>query len=188
MNHSYINEVIKDIQDISYQVEHDFGKISIEQLNWKPGPYQWSIGQCLDHLMTTNRTYYPVFQNIIKGQYRPSLWQRMPVIPGILGKMIINASRPEYEKKSKTFSIFEPAPEPLTGRVLQDFQSHQSELIDFFTQLDQIENHARVISSPASRWIIYSLKDCLTLLAVHEKRHLKQALTVRRSVSFPAGK
>jgi len=31
--------------------------LTVNQLNWKPGPGQWSIGQCLEHLAVTNEVY-----------------------------------------------------------------------------------------------------------------------------------
>ena len=188
MNHQYLESIIKDIQYVSEQVAENFGKLSAEQLNWKSLTEQWSIGQCLDHLMTTNRTYYGVFNTLIEGQYRPTFWQRMPLIPGIVGNTIIQATQPEYEKKSKTFTVFEPIQNPVNEEVVQEFLSHQSEFIDFLNQLDQIENHQVVISSPASRWIIYRLNDCLKLLSVHEKRHLLQAKGVLENHRFPVTK
>jgi uncharacterized damage-inducible protein DinB len=188
MNHTYLEKIIANIQDISEQVAEKFGKLSAEQLNWKSLAEHWSIGQCLDHLVTTNRTYYGVFKILIEGQYRPTFWQRMPVIPGILGNMIIQATQPEYEKKSKTFAVFEPIQSPVKEEVVQEFLSHQLEFIDFLNQLDQIENHQIVISSAASRWIIYRLDDCLKLLSVHEKRHLLQAMGVLGNCRFPQPK
>lgn len=185
MNHKYLEKIKANIQDVSGQVLIKFGKLSVEQINWKISPEQWSIGQCLDHLMTTNRSYYNVFRTIIEGRYRPTLWQRMPFIPEILGNMLIKATQPENGKKSKTFALFEPAESSVNELVVQEYLSHQSEFSGFINQLDQIENHHIVISSPASCWIVYRLKDCLKLLSFHEKRHLLQATGVLEYRRFP---
>jgi hypothetical protein len=32
-------------------------ELTLDQLNWKPVPGQWSVGQCLEHLAVTNEIY-----------------------------------------------------------------------------------------------------------------------------------
>src|SRR5690348_13447814 len=41
--------------------------LSMEQLNWKPEPHAWSVGQCLDHLCVSNETYIPPITDALKG-------------------------------------------------------------------------------------------------------------------------
>ena len=185
MKNSNLADLIEDIQAISDEVTNQFGQLSQDQLNWKPAADRWSIGQCLDHIITLNRTYFPLFEKIIQGEYRPSLWQRVPVFPSLFGVMIIKATQPESKKKYKTFPVFEPSGTMVNASISQDFIAHQLELTDYLKQFIQIEHQNIIISSPASKWIIYRLGDCFTLLTVHEKRHLKQAVQVMKSADFP---
>ena len=43
----------------------DFGKfktLSESQINWKPSPENWSIAECVDHLIVTNKLYLKEFE------------------------------------------------------------------------------------------------------------------------------
>jgi hypothetical protein len=42
--------------------------LSVEQINWRPSPDQWSIGQCLHHLLMFNRLYMPAILRALDGQ------------------------------------------------------------------------------------------------------------------------
>jgi hypothetical protein len=44
-----------------------FGGLAAEQLNWKPSADQWSVAQCMDHLVTTNGTYFPSFEKVLRA-------------------------------------------------------------------------------------------------------------------------
>ena len=50
-----------------------FGHLNAQQINWKPRADQWSVAQCLEHLITINREYYPQFGQIIKGEKKTTL-------------------------------------------------------------------------------------------------------------------
>jgi hypothetical protein len=185
MRNTNLGSLIEVIRVVSSEVETYFGALSAGQLNWKPAVDQWSIGQCLDHIITLNQTYFPLFNKIIRGEYRPSLWQRLPILPNIFGAMIIKAVQPESKKKYKTFPVFEPVSGVVYDNIVEVFLTHQEELSNFITQFDQPEYRRIVISSPASHWITYRLSDCFEFLAVHEKRHLKQAIGIMNSEKFP---
>ena len=42
--------------------------LSSEQLNWRPRPDAWSVGQCLKHLTITNEIYLPAISNALEGR------------------------------------------------------------------------------------------------------------------------
>ena len=39
--------------------------LSVAQVNWKPAPGQWSIGQCLEHLAVSNEVYGRAIANAL---------------------------------------------------------------------------------------------------------------------------
>ena len=54
------SNLIADAETISEKVGSTFGKLSAEQINWKPNAKSWSIGQCFEHLIVTNELYFPI--------------------------------------------------------------------------------------------------------------------------------
>jgi len=42
--------------------------LSPEQLNWRPRPEAWSVGQCLEHLHLANEVYLPAISIALEGR------------------------------------------------------------------------------------------------------------------------
>ena len=86
----------------------DFGTLSAEQLNWKPNSQTWSIAQNIDHLIILNETYYPVLASLKAGTYQTPFMGKIGFMVSFLGKTVLNAVKPDRNKKIKTFPIWEP--------------------------------------------------------------------------------
>ena len=61
---AFIIDMLQKGKDAKDTVKIEFSNIRLEQLNWKPSPDQWSIGQCLDHLLVFDSSYFPPLKNI----------------------------------------------------------------------------------------------------------------------------
>jgi hypothetical protein len=51
-----IPQLIPAVEQFTREVEAQLGGLSAGQLNWKPNPEEWSLGQCLNHLIVVGRT------------------------------------------------------------------------------------------------------------------------------------
>src|SRR2546422_11247589 len=80
---------------VADETKRVFGRLSGEQLNWKPGEGEWSIGQCFDHVVISNRPYVQIFEEILAGRRRQRVWERMPLLPRRFGRVLINTLRPD---------------------------------------------------------------------------------------------
>lgn len=167
----FLNERIGDIGEVTEHVENTFRKLDSQQLRWKPSQDQWSISECLAHLIKTNSCYIPQFEQIIQGQKRTSFWEMLPLLPGFWGKLIIKTVHPETRRKVKTFNVFMPEGAAASDSILQDFKQHQEKLSSMISRFDGVNLDETMITSPASKLITYSLHDCLLILALHEQRH-----------------
>ena len=77
-----LTNLILSLESSSKQVQESFGKLSESQLNWKPAPEKWGVGECLEHLIKGNRLYYPAFEKIAKGEFKNSAWQSISPLSG----------------------------------------------------------------------------------------------------------
>src|SRR5262245_9101742 len=57
------------------------------QLNWKPSPNEWSIGQCLDHLCAGNELYIPAMAKGLSGRANGPVRE---ITPGWFGRWFLN--------------------------------------------------------------------------------------------------
>src|SRR5687768_16667958 len=70
------------------------------QLNWKPRPDVWSVGQCLDHLCVAGEVYLPAISEALDG-HQPAAVDE--IRPGWLGRWFIRKYiEPSAETKRAT--------------------------------------------------------------------------------------
>lgn len=185
MQNKYLEEMLHELGLITRKVQAEFGALTVNEINWQPAAGQWSIAQCLDHLVKTNQQYFPVFESVSNGPRTRTFWESLPVLPGFFGKMMLKSLDPSNTKKLKSPAIFKPAASALPASIVSDFVRHQQELTRFLTATDQVNHEKIVVSSPVSSFITFSLKDCIGICVVHEERHFMQAKRIMKLSNFP---
>ncbi|WP_020531320.1 DinB family protein [Flexithrix dorotheae] len=165
----------KQIDRITQKFSETFGKLSIEELNWKPGPEKWSIAQNIDHLILINQTYFPIIDSIGKGTYKTPFLAKFGFIISFFGQTVLKAVQPDRRKKMKTFPIWEPSKSEIPSGILDRFKTHQSELKKIMENSKDLVEKGVVISSPANKNIVYKLGKAFEIIVTHEQRHFEQS-------------
>ena len=57
LKHKFISDTESVIKDFE-----KFKILSEDQINWKPSQEKWSIAECVDHLVVTNKLYLKEFE------------------------------------------------------------------------------------------------------------------------------
>lgn len=153
----------------------EFGELTNEQLNWKPDADTWSIAQNIDHLITINSSYYPSLDELKEGKYRIPILGKFRFLAKWIGRMILKSVDPENTKKNSTLPLWQPQQGDLKDDILERFVMHQSRLKKEMDACKDLIIQDAIISSPANRNIVYTLKQAFDLIVVHEKRHFLQA-------------
>jgi hypothetical protein len=152
-----------------------FGDLNKDQLNWKPNPAAWSVGQNIDHLIIINRTYFDVIKRVRDGQRSVHWLARFGFMVNFFGKFILKSVQPDRRRKIKTFSIWEPTTGNIESDILEKFVKHQEELKTLIRDSKDLLDKGVIISSPASNVIVYKLETAFDIIVTHERRHLEQA-------------
>jgi hypothetical protein len=181
-----LSDLLAEAEAVARDAQQVFGKLTAQQINWKPGDQQWSVGQCFDHLITANRAYFPIFEQIINGEKKNSLWESMPLLSGFFGRLLIKALRPESTGKLKAPQVFRPSSSAIDGEVIHRFTEHQNELTHFMRATAGMDLQKIIVTSPVSSLVTYNLMDCYAILITHEKRHFMQAERILGTPGFPA--
>jgi hypothetical protein len=185
MSNADVGNLLREANAVTSESEIEFGQLSAEQLNWKPSEAEWSIGQCFDHLITTNLAMFPQIDDVIRGEKRQTFWENLPVVPGLWGKFIISRARPETVAKSKAPRVFEPSQSAIGGDIVARFVEHQATFAEKLGATARIELSETRVTSPVAKFVTYSLLDALRILVFHERRHFNQAKRVLESEGFP---
>ena len=106
--------LLEELKAVADDARRDFGTLSATQINWKPSAEQWSVGQCFDHLVISNRPYLPIIEEIRDGRRRRRTWERMPLLPRLFGRMLIKTLRPDSGRNVKARPAFQPSERPET--------------------------------------------------------------------------
>ncbi len=168
----------KHIKAIQSQAEEQFNHLTKQQLNWKPSQDVWSIAQNLDHLITVNRSYFPVIDQMLEGNYRLPLHSKLSFITNFFGNFIYKSVDPKNTKKISTFSIWEPTESELDITIVPRFIDHQERLNTKIKESKYLLDQHAIVGSPANRYIVYPLSRAFDIIIAHEQRHLNQAANV----------
>jgi len=180
-----IAKITGEIDAIAQDAATTFGGLGRDQLNWKPATKSWSVAQCIDHLMTINSMYFPLFERMRSNDMSNTFWERYSPLSGFFGRYLIKTLSPEYPKKMKTTRKAYPSASDLDGTIISQFGEHQRQLGEHIRQISpEVDLQKTIITSPLLGFVTYSLDDTLTILTVHERRHLLQARRVMETDGF----
>ena len=142
------------------------------------------MAQCFEHLLTSNKGYFPTIEGVIAG-IKPTFWQRMPVLPGLAGKLLIKSLDPKSTRKIKAPKKFQPAQSDISASVIDDFVDQQATIVEKMKATEHLDLENIIITSPVAAAITYSMMDAYRVIVVHERRHFEQARRVAQEATFP---
>lgn len=172
----------KELNAITAQFKTTFGHLSPENLNYKLDAKTWSIAEIIIHLIKINESYYPVIKAVRNGTQQLPFISKFPFFPKMLGNYILKSVSPDRKNKVKTFPIWKPDASYVSGNILEEFEKHQREFINFMKGTEGLLNKGTIISSPANNLIVYKLETAFKIIVSHEKRHLNQAREVLKQL------
>jgi hypothetical protein len=178
-------QIYDEAEAIAGDAKSLFGHLNPEQINWKPAADSWSVAQCLDHLISINREYYPVFDQIMKSEYRKTFMHRIPFLNVFFGRMMIKALSPDFRPKLKAPTSAQPSSSSIDPQIVDRFIAHQREILEKMRSLEGVNPAGIIITSPFASVVVYSLLDTFRLLMAHERRHFVQARRVMETAQFP---
>ncbi len=181
-----LGALLDELGAVTEDARRVFGRLSAAQLNWKPSPERWSVGQCFDHLIRTNRTFFADMEKIAAGTHKASLWGRVSPLSGFFGRLILKALDPEKGRKTKAPRVFHPASSDVAADIIERFAGHQRELVERMRATAGVDLARTIVTSPVTAVATYSLLDAYRIVVAHERKHFEQARRVTGAEGFPA--
>ncbi len=177
--------LIAELKAIADTVRRTFGSLRAAELTWQPVAGEWSIAQCFEHLILSNAVYFPILGRIARGEWRPTLKERLPLLPKLFGKAVLNAVQPDTRRRVKARPKFQPSSGGIGGDIIDRFLAHQQELCRHVQVTAGCDWHKTIITSPVISFMTYSLFDAYRIIVTHEEHHLVQARRVVDAPGFP---
>ena len=180
-------EVRTGLADVARDVEHAFGALNARQLNWRPDAARWSVGQCLEHLLTTNRLMFSRADDALNPAHPRTVWQRLPGLPAMFGKLLVRSQAPQATRKYKAPTPARPSTSDIAADIVQRFVAQHREAVGRVAALDEARAARAIMTSPFAGVITYSVLDGWRLIVAHDRRHVEQARRVTQAPEFPRG-
>jgi DinB superfamily len=177
--------LIADARAIAADAERTFGPLNGTQLNWKRRVDEWSVAQCLEHLIKIDAAYFPQFRLIEQGAYAPTWRDHAPWLARLFGSLILRAVQPASRRRFKSAKQVEPSAGTIDGDIVARFAVHQQEVIEHMTATCRRDLDTVVVTSMVAPIAFYSVLDAFRILVAHERRHLAQAERVTGADGFP---
>lgn len=180
--------LIVEAAAVGKEFEHRFGGLSEAALNWQPNPEEWSIGYCVEHVIVANRSYFAPIEQILAGNRKQTLWERVPLVPGLFGPLLIRALEPGAKGRVQAPKVFLPGTTAVPGDVIARFAVQQRELLGLMERCRARDSSSIVITSPAAWFVTYSLLDAFRIIVMHLQHHLHQTSKLLALPEFPSDK
>ncbi len=178
-----LERISSDLASNEAEVRNAFGQLTAAQLNWRPAGENWSVGQCLDHLIKTSEIYSEDFRGIADGTRRSNWWERFSPLSGFFGPFLTKYMSKD-EKKVKTTERFIP-PSDVPADIVERFADSQAELRSTIEKTNQVDWNKTTLTSSFQGFVTYSLADAYNIIAEHQLRHIRQAKRVIGTLGFP---
>lgn len=159
-------------------------ELTDEELNRRPAPVRWSVGECFVHMNRTNRGYLDAIEPAVREARAKGRLAAGPFRYGWFEEWFVRQMSPPVRRRFK-------APKPFAP-VVSGTRVDPGEVREFFALLDRLEAAmaeadgvdlaAVKVPSPASRLIRFRLGPAFRLLVGHTERHLIQARGAREAI------
>jgi hypothetical protein len=180
-----LSEVATELAAVADETLATFGRCDERRLNWRPDAERWSVAQCIEHVLVANRLMLQAAQDALTGVGPRNPWQRVPALPGILGRMLIRSQAPTATRKFTAAPKAQPARSNIAADVIPRFIGQHRDAVAWVHALDERAAARTIMTSPFIRVVTYSVLDGCRLIAAHDRRHFEQARRVTLSPGFP---
>lgn len=173
--HPELAALAAEFHDATSRLDALERSLTAAQWSHRPSATRWSPLECVQHLNLTAEATLPRVRAAIErarsaGGTPPARY-RMDVV----GWLLWNGLRRPGRFKSKTAPAFVPAADRPPAAVCADFRRLQAEHLACVADCERVGVRRATLRSPFNERIGYSVYSALTILAVHQHRHLWQA-------------
>ena len=175
--------LISELYTADRRAERLAKALTPEQLNWRPRPNAWSVGQCLQHLYVANEVYLPAISSSLDGRRRSRVQE---IVPGWFGRWFIRKYiEPSPEsRRARAPKKIEPGKE-VEPSILESFLRSNREARELVYRASDYDINRIRFKNPFIPMLRFTLGTGLEIVSKHQSRHLLQAECVRQCADFP---
>ena len=153
------------------------------QLNWRPAPEVWSVGQCLHHLYEANEVYLPAIAEALDHRL-PSPVQ--DIAPAWFGRWFIRTYIEPSARSKRARAPRKIAPaQQVEPSVLDMFVRSNVVARDLIRRASAFDVNRIRFRNPFIPLLRFTAGTGLEIVCKHQHRHLLQAERIKQAATFP---
>lgn len=175
---SDISKLIQYYQETSIALQNSISGLSNEQLRFKTDENHWSVSQCLEHIILTEKMLFGMIQQQLeKDSQLDSKSQRSQTDEEIV-KTITNRSQ-----KFQAPETLQPKGQyETTNAAWEDFSKERNLITDYIKKADIVKLRSHLSKYPTG---VADGYQSLLFLAAHTARHTAQIQEIKSNANFP---
>ena len=182
----FFDQLAAAVQSARDVVAQRLRPLTEDQLNRRPSPGTWSVGQCLEHLNIVGGHHLPVITRKLKKAVEQGSRPADTVKSGFFGRRLTESMRtPVSEKKLKTPQRYAPSGSRLPRTVIEVFGRQLDELLHLLEQARTVNANRVRIANPLLPLLQLRLTDEFAFLIAHLERHMAQVERVLEATKRP---
>ncbi|SMB96826.1 hypothetical protein SAMN00120144_2929 [Hymenobacter roseosalivarius DSM 11622] len=182
----YFDQLAAAMHSAREVVTQRLRQLSEDQLNQRPSPDTWSVGQCLEHLTIVGGHHLPIMVRKIKAAMERGSKPADIVKSGFVGRWLVQSMRiPVSQKALKTPQRYAPSGSRLPRTVVEVFGRQLDEMLHLIDQARTINANRVRIPNPLIPLLQLRLTDEFAFLLAHLERHMAQIERVLQATKRP---
>ena len=171
-----LDQLTADLHQLQRTVTERFRPLTDQQLNRRPTPGRWSVGQCLEHLNIMGGYYLPLLTAKMQKARQRGSAPAATVKRGLVGRRLTAAVRaPAGEKTYKSPQKYAPSGSRLPRTVVDVCRRQLDDLLQLVEEARHVNLNAVRVANPVIPLLRLRATDTLEMLVVHAQRHVAQA-------------
>jgi hypothetical protein len=153
------------------------------QLNWKPAPSSWSVGQCLEHLAVATEVYLPPISRALDVA---AAGTAEDITPGAPSRWFIRNFIAPSAVRARAPGKIAPGSN-VDQAILERYLAAHRAARDLVTRAGGYDVNRIRFRNPFVPLIRFTVGTGLEIISKHAMRHLLQAERVKAHPQFPLG-
>jgi hypothetical protein len=178
----------EEMIDLLASSERDFLALienaSEEQWRWKPKPDRWSIGECAEHIVLSERLLFQTALDALAGPADPDWATKTAGKTDFLKKVMPNRN-PGGAGGAQAPQEIRPTQGLSRDEIVRRFKESRAEIKAFVEKLDAPAKQ-HVVVHPFPVFGPLNAYDWLIYVPLHTVRHSRQIVEVQQTAGYPA--
>ena len=157
--------------------------VTEEQWKWKSSPDRWSVGECAEHVILSERMLYQTALDALKSPADPEWAAKTDGKVDFL-KQVMPNRRPNGAGGAKAPQEIVPSGTLTKDEVVRRFNESRTEIRAFVAALDQPAKE-HIVVHPFPVFGPLNAYDWLIYVPLHTIRHSRQIVEVQETAGYP---